>query len=63
MRVSLSGKEIELLLTAIEYSKYRVGGSSDSGYEQRQEQLAALDVMAEKLRKARALEDSGAENQ
>ena len=53
MTVDLTGEDIETLLTSIEYSKQRIRDAPDTPYAVRQENLARLDTVADKLRSVR----------
>lgn len=53
MPVDLTGGDIETLLTSIEYSKQRIRDAPVTPSAVRQENLARLDTVADKLRSAR----------
>jgi hypothetical protein len=52
MVVDLSPAEVETLLTSLEYSKNRIRSDQDTPYSVRQENMARLEAMAQKLRNA-----------
>jgi hypothetical protein len=52
MQVNLTPEEMNALLDAIEYTVERVQNSTESSYEIRQQKLAMLEVVQDKLRRA-----------
>ncbi len=55
MLVELSGGDIQTLLQSIEFSRERIRDADGTPYAVRQENLARLDSVAEKLRVARRM--------
>jgi hypothetical protein len=55
MHADLDRQDIETLLDAIKYTLERVQNESGIGYEIRQQKLAALEVVQNKLRRVESL--------
>jgi hypothetical protein len=53
MTVELSGDDIETLLTSLKYSQRAIADAQGTPYEVRQQNLARVEAVAEKLRKVR----------
>ena len=53
MSAELDAQDIEVLLESLEYSKQRVRDAAGTPYDVRQQNLARLDGVAEKLRRLR----------
>ena len=51
MGTELDAQDIEVLLESLRYSKLRLGDAPETPYEVRQQNLARLDAVADKLRR------------
>ena len=57
MEDGLNAQDIEVLLESLEYSKDRIRNASGTPYNVRQQNLARLDAVVQKLRHLRGLPD------
>jgi hypothetical protein len=60
MQVDLTPQEIDVLLESIEYTVERVQNSAGIQYELRQEKLSMFEIVQDKLRRAKRVNQSDA---